>query len=502
MPAKRGPAVPWTSSQFWLLQLIVLAVSLGRVALSVALHLDANSPAIEFTTVALFLIPVVFAALNFGFSGAVVTSSWVAILSVPRFVLYVDAGNVSGAWAEMMQVVVLNVLAFLVGQRVTAEQEARGAAEIANEAHHSAEALYRDLFDSNQAPILIVDGGGRVVEANASAHRVFPQCVLPSSGLVAPTADPDADDPPSPRLIDVIGPKAAGQVLTRLVAPSPDPAVQADPDRSRPVSAEQPWRVDPLPFELIGGPVLFRPTATVLPGSDGSMGIQIVFEDVTVETHRHERMEAYAAQVVSGQEEERRHIAQELHDGPVQSLIHLCRQIDAVDTMAPAAANQAMAELRATTEATVAELRQIAKGLRPPILDDLGLPASINQMLVEIGQRNRFETSFGITGRERRLPPGVELALFRISQEALSNVERHAKPTRVAIELAFAADGIRLRIQDDGIGFDATPDPAEVAGTSLGLPGMAERAHLIGATFGIRTGPGDGTSVEVWLPDQ
>jgi len=103
--------------------------------------------------VAVFLIPVVYAALNFGYSGALFTSLWVTILAVPRFIGYLDDQNTTGAWAEMMQVVVLDVIAALVGARVSSERSARRKAEEAEQAHVRAEALYRNLFDSNQAPI-------------------------------------------------------------------------------------------------------------------------------------------------------------------------------------------------------------------------------------------------------------------------------------------------------------------------------------------------------------
>ena len=98
-----------------------------------------------------------------------------------------------------------------------------------------------------------------------------------------------------------------------------------------------------------------------------------------------------------------------------------------------------LSELREIVEDTVKELRSIAKGLRPSVLDDLGLVASIGQTLSEAADRRHFETTFGVTGQERRLPPPVELALFRIAQEAISNIERHAVARRVAVGLNFEA---------------------------------------------------------------
>jgi signal transduction histidine kinase len=481
-----GPDRPWTRSGFWLLQLVVLALYLIRLAATVAFHLDGTSLVLEFSTLALFIVPVVYAALNYGLAGALFTTGWITLLAIPRFISSIHAHQYVDAWAELMQVGLLDVLAFLIGQRVSAEREARRLAETSREAHLRAEAMYRDLFDSNQAPILIIDSDGCVVESNASAQRAFGRTTT-SSSVTAPI-----------RLVDMIGPDAAARVLTQLISwrlPAGD-IVETSP--------ADPERVEPLPFDVGDEQVLFRPTATMLGSSIGDQRMQIIFEDVTAETRRHDLMEAYAARVVLGQEEERRHIAQELHDGPLQTLIHLCRQIDELDATSheapPANGLPPLSDLRSIVEDTVGELRSIAKGLRPSILDDLGLVASINQMLTDAGERQRFETSFGVTGAERRLSPTVELALFRIAQEALSNVERHAAAQRVAVGMDFEAGGLRLLVKDDGVGFATGDRPDGVRSPSLGLPGMTERAHLIGSRLVIHSEPASGTTVDVWVP--
>ena len=474
---------PWVDSRFWILQLAILAIYLIGVAVTLAFHLDNTSPAVEFSTLALFLIPVVYAATSYGFRGAVVTTGWVTLLAIPRFLSLVHDREYVTAWAEVMQVVVLDALAILIGQRVSAERHARRLAESTREAHLSAEALYRDLFDSNQAPILIVDSNGYIAEANASATRAF--------GVTSPLLT----GPARVRLVDTIGPDAAAQVLTQLISN------QLPDGHDGGETAATTERVEPLAFDIEGERILFRPTATMLGRSDHDKRMQVVFENVTAETRRHDLMEAYAARVVLGQEEERRHIAQELHDGPVQSLIHLCRQIDAVGAQADSSdGGLTLAGLRVIVEDSVSELRSIAKGLRPSILDDLGLVASINQMLTDAGERQHFATSFGVTGPERRLPQAVELALFRIAQEALSNVERHANAHQVAVGVDFESLGLRLLVKDDGVGFDTTQGPQDNGTQSLGVPGMTERAHLIGSRLVIHSGRGVGTTVDVWVP--
>jgi signal transduction histidine kinase len=482
---------PWTKSSFWLLQFIVLALYLARVAATVAFHLDTTSLALQLSTFAIFLVPVVYASLNYGLDGALVTSGWITLLALPRFISEVHSRNFVTAWAELVQVVLLDALAILVGQRVSAERDARRLAESAQEAHLRAEALYRDLFESNQAPILLVDGNGNVTEANASAQRAFGGLIKRRNDLEAP---PQSGDPV--RLVDMIGPDAARLVLARLLT-RPHPEV----NENEGLTAESEL-VEPVSFEIDGQSTLFRPTATTLGHSDDGARMQVIFEDVTRETRRHDLMEAYAARVVLGQEEERRHIAQELHDGPVQALIHLCRQIDSVEPLADPANDRGsqLSELRVIVEDTVKELRSIAKGLRPSVLDDLGLVASISQTLSEAADRRHFETTFGVTGQERRLPSPVELALFRIAQEAISNIERHAVARRVAVGLNFEEGGLRLLVRDDGVGFELPRRPEGGNSESLGIPGMTERANLIGSRLVIHTDPGAGTTVDVWVP--
>ncbi len=228
----RADERPWLRSRFWVLQLIVLALSLIRLAATVFFHLQTTSVAVEFSTLALFLVPVVYAALHYGAGGGIATSGWVSVLAVPRFVTYAGAHEYVAAWAELLQVVLLNALAFLIGQGVSAERAARRLAEAAREAHLSAEALYRELFDSNQAPILFVDSDGYVAEANAAALHAFS-----APGRSRPG---DRDDAAPVRLVDMIGPEAAAEVLTRLIAGGSRPPATAPASRPSNGSSRSP----------------------------------------------------------------------------------------------------------------------------------------------------------------------------------------------------------------------------------------------------------------------
>ena len=500
-PVAPSARAPWTDSRFWLLQTVVLALALVRLAATVGLNLDTSNLALEVSTVVIFIIPVVIAALYYGWWGGIATVAWTTVLCVPRLAEAADHGRTAALWAEVLQLAVLAVAALLIGRRVSAETRVRDQADTARRARVQAELLYRDLFESNQSPILIVDAQGFVIESNASADHAF--------RLRARDADPGdgggTDSGRSRRLVDVIGADAASLVLTHLVS---DDAGTGDVGQRNVDPSGADDRVPPVPFDVSGQRVLYRPTATLVGSTATDRRMQVIFEDVTAETRRHDLMEAYAGRVVLGQEEERRHIAQELHDGPLQTLIHLCRQIDSLGANSGTPARSvddvtvgvppSLASLRTTVEVTVAELRSIARGLRPSVLDDLGLVASLNQILSDASARQGFETSLSLGGDVARLPPAIELAVFRIAQEAITNVERHAEAGRVVVSLDFGDSGLRLRVQDDGVGF-ARSDRLD-DGQSLGLPGMSERARLIGGRVQIRSEVGQGTSVEVWVP--
>ena len=492
----RSARSPWTDSRFWLLQLIVLALALIRLAVTVSFHLVANGLVLALSTILVFAVPVVVAALAYGLPGGLATTAWTTALCIPRVADAAAHHRTAVLWAELLQLAALAVVALLIGQRVSVETRIREQADTARIARLRAELLYQDMFESNRSPILIVDAHGFVVGSNPSADRVF------------------GSDPAPRRLVDVVGAEAAALVLTRLVSDPDDLPAAAGAGGGDAIGSTDD-RVPPVAFQRDGRPVFYRPTATLVgdPGSDRRM--QVIFEDVTVETRRHDLMEAYAGQVVLGQEEERRHLAQELHDGPLQTLIHLCRQIDAVvavggtaaDDRAGALAGAAtdprvpgLASMRTTVEETVAELRSIARGLRPSVLDDLGLAASLNQVVLDASRRQGFESTFDIDGTTRRLPAAVELTVFRIGQEAVTNVERHAGAHHLAVRLEFGPTGLGLTVEDDGAGFDPTATGSPEDSGSLGLPGMGERARLVGGRLHVRSAVGAGTTVRVWVP--
>ncbi len=215
-------------------------------------------------------------------------------------------------------------------------------------------------------------------------------------------------------------------------------------------------------------------------------------------------LKAYAAHILHAQEEERQRIARELHDETIQTLALLCRRLSSIESTDSSLSPKSVEEIeeaRNIAEGIVGDLRDFTKALRPPILEDLGLVASIRRLLLDFSERSGIQSDISITGEEQRLPYDSGVALFRIAQEALWNVERHSGAEKVAITLNFAANEVELKIKDDGVGFKVPPVLRSLpVGGHLGLLGMHERAESLGGRFSIRSSPSKGTTIAVSIP--
>lgn len=157
---------------------------------------------------------------------------------------------------------------------------------------------------------------------------------------------------------------------------------------------------------------------------------------------------------------------------------------------------------RRSIEEVVEELRDFAKALRPPALDDLGLLTAIRRLLADLIQRAKIAGDLRVVGAERRRPPDVELAMFRIGQQALRNVERHARATKVTVTMSFAGREARLDVVDNGVGFTMPADADFAAAGHLGLLGVRERAESLGGSLRIQSRPRHGTEVAASIPVQ
>jgi signal transduction histidine kinase len=208
--------------------------------------------------------------------------------------------------------------------------------------------------------------------------------------------------------------------------------------------------------------------------------------------------------VISAQEDERKRIARELHDETSQSLTALMVGLDTV-RMASALdllkANTRLQNCKSIAEILLKNIHRLVADLRPSLLDDLGLVPAIawygEQRLKPLGINFKLDEK----GLKDRLPPSTETALFRIVQEAMTNIVRHAKATEVGVKLAREAGWVALQIADNGHGFDPQAlQPADLHGQGLGLRGMQERASILGGEFQLKTSPEQGTVITIRVP--
>ncbi len=203
--------------------------------------------------------------------------------------------------------------------------------------------------------------------------------------------------------------------------------------------------------------------------------------------------------IIAAQEEERRRIARELHDDTSQSLTSLKLGLRVLERPQPREALlEQLATMRETVGQTLEALHDLALDLRPSVLDDLGLVAALERYSRECQRRYHLPVTVQALGFEgRRLPMAVETALYRIAQEALTNVARHAGAGRAEMVLDYRGAEVRMVVEDDGAGFD--PRLAG-DGRRLGLYGMRERAELVGGEVSVDSAPGRGTTVIVRVP--
>ncbi len=468
---------PVRDARFWVVQGLVIVIA-GVHLLGDQAGVLRTTPFPASETVGLLLVPVAYAAAAFGLGPSVATALWSWALWMPDLLLPRDEGQ---PFADLVELTLITAVAVLVGFRIERERAARATAERADAEHQAAEHRYRSLLDAHASPTLLVDGTGTVVLANPAARSLFGEGIagsraadlgLEAAGLGLEAAGL-AEEPDG-----LAGTSAARGLARRLVVGSGDGARE----------------------------LRVRSTVVTGLGTPGEEAVQVVLHDVTPEAREGRSARAYASDLVEVQEDERRRISQELHDEPVQRLVHLSQRLLAAERAAERAAGATGAgrdagdalagpirAARAEALEVIAELRALARGLRPPVLDDLGLVAAVEALLDEPG--GTTARSLSVEGTPRRLAPPVELALFRIVQESLRNAERHAGAGHVAVCLAFTPGHFQATVTDDGRGLapDAVP--------GLGLLGMRERAEAVSARLEVGPGPSGGTTVAVAVAD-
>jgi PAS domain S-box-containing protein len=227
------------------------------------------------------------------------------------------------------------------------------------------------------------------------------------------------------------------------------------------------------------------------------------WNDITREKQFAENLRSYANLVTSALEDERKRLARELHDETIQSLFCLCTDIGNCmkNGGLPTNVSQELELILDRTGGIMNSLRSFCHEMRPDIIDRFGLVPSIRLLVEEMNRHNGPTCHFEIVGDVRRLPNDTELALFRIIQEALNNVRRHANATEVKLSGIFTDSATKITISDNGLGF-RVPNALDALASygKLGLVGMNERAYLIGGTLSIDSKKDRGTTITVQVP--
>jgi PAS domain S-box-containing protein len=245
-------------------------------------------------------------------------------------------------------------------------------------------------------------------------------------------------------------------------------------------------------------------TTSLITDEGKPIGFQHMARDVSRERWMQENMRHYLQQITRAQEDERKRIARDLHDDTAQALFAITRQVDNFIRSGknlPPKCHAFMKGLSEQIREVLQRVRRFSQDLRPSLLDDLGLMATLRWLIKQLQENSGIEADLKVIGNERRLLPHIELMLFRIVQEAFRNVEKHAQASKVEVKVVFSEGKIMVSINDNGKGFDLSGDLGDLPRVGrLGLAGMEERAHLIGGSLQINTELDKGTMVRLNAP--
>ena len=224
----------------------------------------------------------------------------------------------------------------------------------------------------------------------------------------------------------------------------------------------------------------------------------------SLQTQNHEQKIEMGLRVIRAQEEERRRVAREIHDGPAQTLANIVLRLEIAEKLLeydPTRVKAELIDLKNLVRSNLQDIRRIIFDLRPMALDDLGIVPAISKYLTNFQETYGIICNFIIEGREIRLLPALEVALFRLVQEGMTNVAKHAHSTKVDITLIYQQDWTIARIRDYGKGFEvsfALITPRE----HFGLLGMRERVEMFSGHFSIESILGKGTTIELSIPSR
>lgn len=249
---------------------------------------------------------------------------------------------------------------------------------------------------------------------------------------------------------------------------------------------------------------LFETVGVIVIGGLVNLWFYMHRRDITQLKSAEESLRYYLQEITRAQEEERKRISRELHDSTAQNLIALLRQLENYlneKVELPTKDAKTLWSFYEQIRDVSQELRRFSRDLRPSVLDDLGLLPALEWITAEFKTEYGLEVSLEVVGDKRRLSPEAELLLFRIVQEALRNIAKHAQASKAKVEVEFHKNKIAITVGDNGIGFQLPDKLDELPQMGkLGLAGMQERVQLLGGNLTLMSELGKGTTVSVEVP--
>ncbi len=336
-------------------------------------------------------------------------------------------------------------------------------------------AQYRSIFENTREAILVHDLDGNIVAANQAAARLTGHDVEELTRL---------------NVVRFLSDKAvtfAAEIKSKLLEGR---MVPGEPYDQRTIRKD-------------GSEAMLRISSTPVCEDGRLVGFQHIAMDVTKERIMEENLRYYISAITRAQEEERKRIARELHDETAQQLIALSHEFESF------ANNQRLLPEDVETMRTwdhrlkdaLQGIRLFSRDLRPPMIDDLGLIPSLEWLTGQFDNESGANVELKVVGTVRRLSPEADLLLFRIVQEALNNVRRHAEASLVEVTLRFSDGRLIVVVKDNGKGFRLPDSVGDLSRSGkLGLAGIEERTRLLGATLKVASEPGQGSTITVEMP--
>lgn len=434
----------------------------------------------------LSIIPVAYAAFIFRFRGGAVTAVFISLALFPRALIHS-----SEQMAAVNEIVAFLFIGLLVSWLIERRQRAVDRRNITlGELAESLDTIkaqqlqlqlseerYRGLFENSSEAILICANTGRIIAANQACQSL--------TGLS------------SDKLAEMsVGQMFSGadlEMVQQMISEEMDSATLKENDELRLERKD-------------GREIFIQLKLSPMLKDNQVIGIQAIIHDITEERQLRQSMQSYVTRITEAQEAERKRISRELHDSTAQLLAGISRRLDSLLTRKGSllpAISQELAKLHRLTDEALDGVRRFSQDLRPSILDDLGLGPSLEWLLADLEKSDKISTEFRVCGKPRRPSPETEVVIFRIVQETLSNVKKHARAGSVSLDVDFGDDALTILINDDGGGFDMPERPSNlVMSGKLGIVGMRERARLIGATLIVQSEVGAGTSVTLRIPEK